>query len=433
MVLSDFILGVVDILSSETTKKDLFAFVLIYSLISGFLFYFFHEIFHNWLIWLAITSIGLLVASIFLFNKGLESFYEGLFLSGNIIKSIGKEKLQSIISEYLRSIPEGKPPSKVFNKFISEVIGKDKVSRIDRTKIAIVGYLGTYLVLYFISFVLFFSVLWTISTNILTSNSFNLFESKNENFSILLSLIFFLILLSFCEIKSEGVNSIFDIPKTGKETNEFVGLISHLFFDSLLWYFTYTPNERKQELREETANKIIENKIFRKLFKMLFAVNLPELISGIKVISRSFIIPLLGKDNEKKNPQNEYKDIENKIKEKFSLIEIIGGTLQRDISKLKWKDLVDKIGKENEKGEIPLLFYFLVSKKEHNESNEKECVDSNGFLLSFVSNPYFYRMFQKRPYIITQMIEEKNLYVYILLIVREEKYKEYERFLATVT
>jgi hypothetical protein len=428
MVLSDFILGVVDILSSETTKKDLFAFVLIYSLISGSLFLFFHDYFRNFLFQMMVVSLVLFWLSMISFNIGLKIFYNGLFLGAGILHSIEENKLRSAILEYIKDIPTGKSIGEIFNKLISQMKQKEEnkeVSIIDKTKTAIVGYLVVYLLFYFLSFVLFFSALWVVFYDILTSNGLYLFEMKNGNFLTLLLIVLFLISLSFCEIKSEGFDLLFNIPSKGKKINEFSGLVSNIFLDSLLWYFTYTPSEEKQNLRERIAHGILGNKIFGKLLKIVFAINLPEVISGIKVISRPIFLPLLGKGNKILKPQDRYKPIKDILEKKFSLknvIELTSGS-ENNFPVISWEELVSDI----RNGNSPISLSFLLS----NGSPNKK-IDAGGVSLSFVHNPYAYKITRVDHQRLTQLIEEKALFVYILLIVREEKYKEYERFLATV-
>jgi ABC-type multidrug transport system fused ATPase/permease subunit len=425
MVLSDFMLEAFGMLSSESTKKDLLAFVLIYSLISGLLFYFLHDYFRSFLFQMILVSLVLFWLSMISFNIGLRTFYNALFLGAGILNSIEENKLRSAILEYIKGIPTGKSIGEIFNKLISEMKQKgenEKVSIIDRTKTTIVGHLVVYLLFYFLSFVLFFSTLWAVFYDILTSNSLYLFEIKNGNFLILLLIVLFFISVSFCEIKSEGFDLLFNMPSKGKEINEFSGLVSNTFLDSLLWYFTYTPSEEKQKLIERIVNKILGNKIVGKLFKTLFAINLPELISGIKVISRPIFLPLLGKDNESIKPEDRYSNVKSRLEKKFSLknvIELKPGVENNPLTN-SWEELINNI----EKASSPVSLSFLVSK---GDSNKK--IDAGGFFLSFVYNPYVYKITHKG---LNQLIEEKALFVYIVLIVREEKYKEYERFLATV-
>jgi hypothetical protein len=375
-----------------------------------------------------VVSLVLFWLSVISFNIGLRTFYNGLFLGVHILHSIEENRLRSAILEYINDIPRGKSIGEIFNKLISEMKQKGEskeVSSIDKTKTAIIGYLLVYLLLYFLSFVIFFSALWVLFSDILTSNSLYLLEIKNGNFLTLLLIVLFFISVSFCEIKSEGFDLLFNMPSKSKEINEFSGLVSNIFLDSLLWYLTYTPSEEKRKLRERIVHRILGNKIFGKLFKIVFAINLPEVISGIKVISRPIFLPLLGKGNKILKPQERYKPIKDILEKKFSLknvIELNSGS-ENNFPVISWKELVSDI----RNGNSPISLSFLLS-----NGNPNKKIDAGGVSLSFVYNPYAYKITRVDHQRLTQLIEEKALFVFILLIVREEKYKEYERFLATV-
>jgi len=423
-MLQELIIGVLDAFSSQTTKKDLIASTLLYLFISGIFFYYFHEIILNWLNIFLLFSPVLLFCAIILFNLGIKTFYDELFLAACFLKNVDKNKLKSLLIEYLEALADEESASKAFNKFIYELTAKEKkIKDISEAKMKIICYLMAYLIFYFLSLISFFFAIWTISYESLVVGNSSIFEMKNGNFLTLLYIILFLIFLTLHQIKSEGIGLLFGNLGKDSETNKITSLMTNIWLDSLLWYFTYTYDRKKRELRRRIAGRTLKSKIFGGLYKMFFALTPPEFVSGIKAIPHYIVVPLI----ENVDPSNRLEDIKKRLSTKFYLVEVIVGkeSTENNILRVSWSKFIEALKENNS----PISLYFLFPR---NESKDKNKIDAVGILLSFMHNPYFYHIRYERPYQMTQRIEEKALIIYILLITIAKKSEEYERFLVTV-